>query len=472
MIDKISLRFGVSPFKLKKAGVFDAYIGIDNKLFVDPVLLKTAKTPEFRATRKKLEEYFAKVIKLIEASDHKGDAAWAEAGKRLTFREIHATALGYANVGGHGNAIGPELANRLLERSSEIIKLGVKDPVIFELIGLFEEDFGADRLSDMTVAILAAEFVAYTVRLTHELALKPTKVFNLEGKEFELPQHPNGRSPVLLVPSELLDVLPVALDPSEIDHVKAFNDRLRAKFNQLFAAAAKQKRKPTKAEIREVFMHTPGGIETLVEVYRKATGKPYDFHKDPWGLASWEEIGRAFAQKHSLLIALKDPKTLADVNTIVDQITAQFKKNVEQNRLYEVLYNEEGTPRREVYSQRIFYALADAYCDANNVDLSREPNAGNGPVDFKLSKGYQARVLVEIKLSSNPHLVRGFTDQLPAYEKSENTEESVLVILRVTESDASVKEVLKIRDRAVKEGKKVPRIVVIDARPTKSASKR
>jgi hypothetical protein len=46
----------------------------------------------------------------------------------LIFREIHATALGYANVGGHGNAIGPELAARLLERSSEIVKLGVKDP--------------------------------------------------------------------------------------------------------------------------------------------------------------------------------------------------------------------------------------------------------------------------------------------------------------------------------------------------------
>ena len=54
MIDQISRRFGVSASKLRKAGVFDAYIGIGNKLFVDPVLLRTAETPEFRKPAKNL----------------------------------------------------------------------------------------------------------------------------------------------------------------------------------------------------------------------------------------------------------------------------------------------------------------------------------------------------------------------------------------------------------------------------------
>jgi hypothetical protein len=66
----------------------------------------------------------------------------------------------------------------------------------------------------------------------------------------------------------------------------------------------------------------------------------------------------------------------------------------------------------------------------------------------------------------------GKRSQLPAYEKSESTEESVLVILRVTESDSSVRDVLRIREEAVKAGKKVPDVYVIDARPTPSASKR
>jgi len=104
----------------------------------------------------------------------------------------------------------------------------------------------------------------------------------------ELALHPNGESPLLLVPNELLDALPVALDPSEIDNVKAFNDRLRTKFNELFAAAAKRKRRPTKAEVREIFFSTPGGLQTLVEVYRRAAGRPYDFRNDPLGLVRWE----------------------------------------------------------------------------------------------------------------------------------------------------------------------------------------
>jgi hypothetical protein len=144
MVKKLSRYLQVSPTSLSKAGVFDAFIGIDNQLFVDPTLLRNTKTPEFKSARDKLEKYFADVITLLEASSHQGDAAWREAANRLIFSEEHATALGYASAGGHGTAIGRELGARLVERGSEIVKLGVKDPVIFELIGLFEDDFGAD----------------------------------------------------------------------------------------------------------------------------------------------------------------------------------------------------------------------------------------------------------------------------------------------------------------------------------------
>jgi hypothetical protein len=132
----------------------------------------------------------------------------------LVFREEPALALGYANAGCHGNAIGPALSRRLLERADEIVKLGIEDPVIFELIGLFEEDFGADRLSDMTVAVVTDEFRSYTNRVVVELDLKPHATFPFNGKDFELPIAIDGKSPLLLVPEELLDTLPLALDPS------------------------------------------------------------------------------------------------------------------------------------------------------------------------------------------------------------------------------------------------------------------
>jgi hypothetical protein len=99
------------------------------------------------------------------------------------------------------------------------------------------------------------------------------------------------------------------------------------------------------------------------------------------------------------------------------------------------------------------------------------PNAGNGPVDFKLSKGYVARILVEIKKSSNSDLLNGFEKQLPEYEKSEATFESIYLIVRVTESDSSINNVIALRAKKLAEGRKAPEIVVVDARKKESASK-
>ena len=153
-------------------------------------------------------------------------------------------------------------------------------------------------------------------------------------------------------------------------------------------------------------------------------------------------------------------------------MVGQFKKNIENNKLYQVLYNEDGSPRREVFAQRLFFATADTYCEANDVDLSREPDAGSGPVDFKLSRGYKGRILVEVKRSDNPNLLHGFETQLRAYEQSEATQESIYLIIRVTEGDAGIKNVLALRERQIEQAKRVPEVTVIDARKTPSASKR
>jgi hypothetical protein len=210
----------------------------------------------------------------------------------------------------------------------------------------------------------------------------------------------------------------------------------------------------------------------LIETYKKSVSVPYDFDRDPRGLFDWDEIGRECAEQFPLALLLTRPKTLTDLRQILDAIIRQFRRNIEDNKLYEVLYDDDEKPRRERFSQRLFYAIADSYCAANNVDISREPDAGSGPVDFKLSVGYNGRVLVEVKLSSNPRLVHGFESQLPTYQQSEATEEAVYLIMRVPGSDSSIKSILELRREAQDSGRKVPDIVVIDARPKKSASKR
>ena len=464
--------FKVPAAELRRRGVLNSHVGIDDRLFVDPNLLKTIAIPEFKNARADLESYFAPVIKLLKASKKEGDVAWEAAHKRLTFREEHGTALGYANAGAFGKGVGPEMAALLTKRAKEILDLGIDATEMFELIGLFQERFGADLLSDMAVSILKERFLNYTQRVTSELNLQPQRKFSLHGKGWILPIHPYGNRALVFVPAEILTPLPVALDRSEISDVAAFNEEVRQQWNAIVSAASKDKRAVSKGEIREMLLSKPKNLADLIEVYRKAAGRKYDFDKDPDGILSWEFLGRAAAEGTPLKIDIKHPKNMEELRAVLSQIIGQFKRNIEENKLYQVLYNEDHSPRREIFAQRLFYSTADTYCEANDVDLSREPDAGNGPVDFKLSTGYHGRILVEVKKSNNPDLLHGFETQLPAYQDSEGTEESVYLILRVTEGDTGIKNLLALQAARAAEGKKVPQVIVIDARQRPPASKR
>jgi hypothetical protein len=172
----------------------------------------------------------------------------------LIFREEGGTALGYAGPGRSGRGIGPGLAERLVQRGKQIVDLGIEAPEMFELVGLFEEDFGADLLSDMSVSILKERFLTYTQRITCELKLDPSADFRFSGKTWRLPVHPDGKKALLFVPYDLLSPLPVALDRSEIWQVASFNAEVRAKWHAILAAARKDKRDPTKSEIRKMLL--------------------------------------------------------------------------------------------------------------------------------------------------------------------------------------------------------------------------
>ena len=472
MVIPLNVYFKIPAGSLEKYGALNSYIGIDNHVFVDPTLLRTSKIPEFKNSTDDLRAYFTPVITLIKATKKFGDIAWETAVKKLRFREEHGAALGYSAAGGSGRGIGSLLATLLVERGKQIVDLGIEDPEIFEIIGLFQEGFGPDLLSDMAVSILKRRFFAYTQRITASLTLNPVKNVRFKQKEWTLPVGPDGKTALIFVPSEVLTPLPIALDRSEIEEVARFNQEVREKWNQIIKEAAKKKREPSKAAIREMLLASPKNLADLIRVYKSAARRGYDFAKDPYGLFSWDYYGRTAAEKFPLEIKTKQPKTIAEVRKVLDQIIAQFKKNIEDNKLYEVLYGESGDPRPEVFAQRLFYAIADSYCNANDVDLSREPNAGNGPVDFKLSVGYKGRVLIELKKSTNPQLLHGFEVQLEAYQKSEATEQSLYLILRMSDGETGIKDVLTLREKKLKEGAKVPDIFVIDARKRLPASKR
>jgi hypothetical protein len=88
MLTRLSGYFKLAPRILESFGVFDAYLGIDNKLFVDPNLSKgELGIGEFEDARGEITRYFSQVLKLLKASKTVNDVAWDEAKRRLNFKE-------------------------------------------------------------------------------------------------------------------------------------------------------------------------------------------------------------------------------------------------------------------------------------------------------------------------------------------------------------------------------------------------
>jgi hypothetical protein len=470
MATRLSTFLGVAPTSLKRQGVFDALIGIDSLLFVDPLLLKGLRIPELKDSRKHFETYFRNVLFLLAKSAKPNDVAWEEAKRRLVFRETAGISLGYGTSTGNGRGIGPALGGQLLQRASEIVGMGTTDPEIFELLALFVEGFGPDRLSDMTIRIIGDDLLQYTARVAKVLGVR-NLVETRDGR-YALPNGPDPRKPLIFVPSAVLRPLPVAQSWDEIGEVAWFNEALRRRVNGIINKYWKKRVSVLKENLRASFFSRPEELRELLKGYKQYGAKPYNLISDPNGMLSWFELGQDYAKQHPLQLILSGAPTLDEIQTVVENIIQQFKVHIEDNGLNIHLYDARGKPLHERYSQKLFFSIADDYCKANNIDLNPETNAGSGPVDFKFSRGYQYRVLTEIKLSSNKQLVHGYQKQLPTYERSEKAKRSAYVIIRVTNSTTGIKRVQRMQSASTRAGKKVPGVFVIDGRKKASASKR
>ena len=135
-----------------------------------------------------------------------------------------------------------------------------------------------------------------------------------------------------------------------------------------------------------------------------------------------------------------------------------------------MLYDGEK-PKHEEAAQLVFYGVADSYCEANNLDLTRESNGGRGPVDFKVSRGYSSRIVVETKLNTNNRLVHGFETQIEEYQKAEKTTHAVYTVIDVGGPANRIDKLKLIIEDSKKDGKRIPEIVFVDGKPKPSASK-
>jgi hypothetical protein len=177
-------------------------------------------------------------------------------------------------------------------------------------------------------------------------------------------------------------------------------------------------------------MQSAQAFQALLDALKLAEKTPYDLASDPEGLLQWSPIANAYANLYKLNIA--DDKTLPRLerlNLVAIAIIEQFKDLVENNRMSDV-FHVKGKPRHERFAQLLFRAIAASYCNANDLDMSPESDAGAGPVDFKFSDGSD-KVIVEMKLSTNNQAVHGYKKQLDAYLRAEKTQVGHFVLIDV-----------------------------------------
>ncbi|MGH6987159.1 MAG: hypothetical protein ACRED9_10030 [Caulobacteraceae bacterium] len=140
--------------------------------------------------------------------------------------------------------------------------------------------------------------------------------------------------------------------------------------------------------------------------------------------------------------------------------------------MWREFYDDAGTPRREAFSQKLFFVVASSYCDANRIDVTPEAETGNGPVDFKFSNG-DFRIIVEIKLSTNSKVVHGYGTQTRVYGDAERAVRSYFVLVDVGSMGRKVGALFRKRQELVSMGaENLPALEIVDATPKRSASKR
>lgn len=466
-----SQHFGVDSSVINTAGLLDPFLNADTKLFIDPLLLRKSANSlisgkGLTAFRKRMSD----IISLVEENTPKTGPAWTAAMRLLDLHERRETCLGYGGKSISGSSRPDKLKAQILDATREIVQLGIKNPEIIALMGMFEKDVGPDTISDLTTNAILPILEEVTARFCTANSI-PLQSFTINNEQFQLPVNPheNGFG-VFLVPRDILRQLPVATDWSDIDRVVSHNVALRTEVNKMIADITKATITEKKEAIKRIAFSSAQGFQKLFQDMITGAFSGYDFSKDKNAIEALREALTQTSSKFPLTIAPPLAPSGPELKRVVDLIVAQFKQLVEHNDLSRLLWDG-SKPRSEKSAQLVFFGVADSYCKANNLDISPEVNSGGGPVDFKFSFGYAGRLLVEMKLSTGT-VEHGYRIQLCVYQTAAVTDEALFIVVNVGKLGKKGIKIRAVQKAQREAGLRAADIVIVDATKKASASKR
>lgn len=469
MPKSLSKLLNINTSDLTDKEAFDPILDVDSRFFIDPHLLKYCDILEFKESYNRLQKRFLDIAKLLATSENEDDIFWKKADKLMQWSEVKGLCIGYSMKGTSGSGIGPKLRKRLLRTAKTLIDKGRNDPELFELVGIFEEDFGPDRISDMSANVIKDDLHKYSLRVFSELDINITDFVKIDEKT-KLPINPYTKEVIYLVPKKILRNLPVAFDWTYADKIKIENDVLREKLNEEIGTSWKQFFTMLNKEERKIkILSHPALFDSMISEYTKKPPQYYNFLEDVSGEYLWYFESQRITKENPINLTLSLQPTIDEVEDLVITICEKFKSLIENNGLSYLLYNSDGIPKHETASQLIFFGIAESYCEANKIMIARESDAGRGPVDFKFGTNFENSVLVEIKKSTNTSgLKKGLEKQLPTYMNAEKSKRAIYLIIDVGYTKAAKENLEAINKMIINHSIK---IIHVDGEKKSSASK-
>lgn len=452
---------------------FDPILIADTELFVDPFSVFDEKEGIFADSFNKIMRFFNEGFKLAAACPNRQGVFYKKLESMMTFPEVNEIGLGYSDSNA-GSGASKWFRDQIIGSIYGSIARGFQEFRHFEEIGIFEKGIGCDRISDITCNILKEEIILYTQDICrkHNIPLTPVKMkkirfdFNhlrwIDGV-IDLPYNDVKNRGILLIPKRFLNDLPTINSDGFKDYIwDNKNETLRNDLNYSIKADF------DKEAIMDIARRYPQWVKEYEDKEEDKGYKPYDLGKDKKGVYSWasDEV-QEYIKNH--LFQFSDSETFSEC---IFGICDSFKKFIENEKGYTLLWNDDSKkPKPESALQTLMFGFTKSYGTLLNIDITRESNAGSGPVDFKYSQGYHKRVLIETKLVSNSKYWNGLTRQLPKYMLAEGIEKGIFILVAFTADEFNKANDLKSQAESLELPYEIS-VMVVDATTEKpSASK-
>jgi hypothetical protein len=466
-----------------EADWFDLNVEMDSPLYVDPFLVFADTGADWSSAHDEVVDFFDAVLVMLRLADgHRDSLHWQKAERFLLFPEPKEFALGLAMGHPEGSGIGRELAHEMCE-GLEFLRVRGRsaDERLLAMMAILVGGLGVDRISDMICNILKSRFISYTQAVSEGLgvSLQEIPVTNTSWAAHDcrwsstkqmLPPSPVFNGAVILTPQRFLKDIP-RVTPEGFWSWAEINagETLRFDLNYDLTLSLDAREK---ARLGRELAHK--AVDLLEAYIDQAAQDPtaYDVANDPKGIVRWEEAGRRIARASAVPPA---PLTQDDFEDWLLAMAQTFKTAVEDGGLWVALWDDAKTKhRRETIAQVIARAAWIEHARAQDIDITREADCGRGPVDFKFSRGWTMRGLIEVKHIESSQFAHGAETQLPTYLKGEQAPFGIYLCIGYRDKDFDDDRLKLVRDACTAisvDGKTQIVPIFVDARPKPSASK-